>query len=103
MSEQSTNLNGEWIGHYPGHFDEVIRIMQERNHVLAVKLTGDEFVPAGNVTWWANVQTGEGEGQIAEQEFRNPRFVRGKLTVINPQRIVFRWENMGEVEYRKDD
>ena len=103
MSEQTTDLNGEWIGHYPGHFDEVIRIMQERNHVLAVKLTGDEFVPAGNVTWWANVQTGEGEGQIAEQEFRNPRFVRGQLTVINPQRIVFRWDNMGEVEYRKDD
>jgi hypothetical protein len=49
------------------------------------------------------VQTGEGEGQIAEQEFRNPRFVRGTLTVINPQRIVFRWDNMGEVEYRKDD
>jgi hypothetical protein len=103
MNEQSTNLNGEWIGHYPGHFDEVIRIMQERNHVLAVKLTGDEFVPAGNVTWWANVQTGEGEGQIAEQEFRNPRFVRGRLTVINPQRIVFSWDNMGEVEFRKDD
>jgi len=103
MSEQTTNLNGEWIGHYPGHFDEVIRIMQQSNHALAVKLTGDEFVPAGNVTWWADVQTGEGEGQIAEQEFCNPRFVRGKLTVINPQRIVFRWDNMGEVEYRKDD
>jgi hypothetical protein len=103
MSEQMTDLNGEWIGHYPGHYDEVIRIMQERDHALAVKLTGDEYVPAGNVTWWANVQTGEGEGQIAEQEFRNPRFVRGQLTVINPQRIVFRWDNMGEVEYRKDD
>ena len=103
MSEQATDLNGEWIGHYPGHYDEVIRIMQQRNHALAVKLTGDEYVPAGNVTWWANVQTGEGEGQIAEQEYRNPRFVRGKLTIISPQRIVFHWENMGEVEFRRDD
>lgn len=103
MTEQTTNLNGEWIGYYPGHYDEVIRIMQQSDHALAVKLTGDEYVPAGNVTWWANVQTGEGEGQIAEQEFRNPRFVRGKLTVINPQRIVFRWGNMGEVEFRRDD
>src|SRR5215216_5235551 len=77
MSPPVPDLNGEWIGHYPGHFDEVIRIMHERDHVLAVKLTGDEHVPAGNVTWWANVQTGDGEGQIAEQEYRNPRFVPG--------------------------
>jgi hypothetical protein len=103
MNEASLDLSGEWIGHYPGHFDEVIRIMQERDHALAVKLTGDEYVPAGNVTWWANVQTGDGQGQIAEQEYRNPRFVPGKLTIVNPQRIVFRWENLGEVEFRRDD
>lgn len=103
MSDQTLNLSGEWIGHYPGHFDEVSRIMQEHDHALAVKLTGDDYVPAGNVTWWANVQTGDGEGQIAEQEYRNPRFVPGKLTVLDPQRIVFRWGNMGEVEYRRDD
>ena len=88
---------------FPGHFDEVVRIMQQREHALAVKLTGDDYVPAGSVTWWANVQTGMGEGQIAEQEYRNPRFVPGTLTIVNPDRIVFRWKGLGEVEYRRDD
>ena len=103
MSPRVPDLNGEWIGHYPGHFDEVIRIMQERGHALAVKLTGDEYVPAGNVTWWANVETGDGQGQVAEQEYRNPRFVPGRLTIVSPEKIVFRWENLGQVEYRRDD
>ena len=103
MSPRVPDLNGEWIGHYPGHFDEVIRIMQERGHALAVKLTGDEYVPAGNVTWWANVETGDGQGQVAEQEYRNPRFVPGRLTIVSPEKIVFTWENLGQVEYRRDD
>ena len=44
-----------------------------------------------------------GEGQIAEKEFRNPRWVPGKLKVLNRDRIVFSWMNCGEVEFRRDD
>ena len=44
-----------------------------------------------------------GEGQVAEQEYRNPRFIPGKLTIVNEERIVFRWDSLGEVEYRRDD
>ena len=94
---------GEWIGHYPGHFDEVIRIEQRGEELEAIKITGDEYVPAGAVTWRANLRTMEGEGQIAELEFQRPRFVPGSLEIVNPERIIFRWENCGEVEFRKDD
>ena len=96
------NLEGEWIGHYPGHFDEVIRIVQNADEVEAVKITGDDFVPAGAITWRANLRTMRGEGQIAELEYQNPRFIPGKLVIVNPERIVFRWEHCGEVEFRKD-
>ncbi len=100
---RTVELAGEWIGHYPGHFDEVIRICQEGDEVEAIKITGDEYVPAGELTWRANLRTLHGEGQIAEREFVRPRFVPGRLIILNPERIVFRWNQCGEVEYRRDD
>ncbi len=103
LIETLPNLAGEWIGHYPGHFDEVVRITQEGEAVEALKITGDEHVPGGAVTWRANVRTGQGEGQVAEEEFRNPRFIPGRLMVLGPERIVFTWNQLGSVEYRKDD
>jgi hypothetical protein len=102
MAEQ-IDLNGEWIGSYPGHFDEVIRITQVGDRVEAVKITGDDHVPAGAVTWHADLKGGTGEGQIAELEYRNPRFIPGRLIVVSRDRIIFRWEGCGEVEYRRDD
>ena len=100
---ETIDLTGEWIGHYPGHFDEVVRIVQQGDYIEAVKITGDEFVPAEAVTWRANLRTMEGEGQIAEQEFINPRFIPGRLVIVNPERIIFRWHNCGEVEFRRDE
>lgn len=97
------NLNGEWIGNYRQNFEEVIRINQEGSHLIATKVTGDEYVPAEEVTWRANIETGKGEGQVAEYEFRNPKFVPGELTVVDDSNIVFTWHGVGSVEYRRDD
>ena len=100
---QTINLSGEWIGHYRGHFDQVIKITQLGDEVVAIKITGDDHVPGGEVTFRANVVTGVGEGQVSEKEFRNPCFVPGKLEVLSAERITFTWENCGKVEFRKDD
>jgi hypothetical protein len=100
---QTFSLAGEWIGHYRGHYDQVIKITQLGEEVVAVKITGDEHVPGGAVTFRANIRTGVGEGQVAEKEFRNPCFVPGKLEIVNADRIVFTWENCGKVEFRRDD
>jgi|SRR6185436_1844492 hypothetical protein len=100
---RTVNLAGEWLGFYTGHFDEVVQIRQMGSQVEAVKITGDEYVPAEEVTWRADLHTGRGEGQIAEREFRNPRFVPGKLQIITRDKIVFTWEGCGEVEFRRDD
>jgi len=97
------NLSGEWIGHYRGHFDQVIKITQIGEEIVAVKITGDDHVPGGAVTFRANVKTGVGEGQVAEKEYRNACFVPGKLEITGPERIAFTWENCGRVEFRKDD
>ena len=97
------DLSGEWLGYYTGHFDEVVRISQNGELVEAVKITGDDYVPADEVTWRASLRNGRGEGQIAEREFRNPRFVPGRLQIISSERIVFTWEGCGEVEFRRDE
>ncbi|HEU0009026.1 MAG TPA: Cyclin D1-binding domain-containing protein [Verrucomicrobiae bacterium] len=103
ISAASINLAGEWIGHYRGHFDQVIKITQLGEEIVAVKITGDEHVPGGSVTFRANVRTGAGEGQVAEKEYRNACFVPGRLEITTPDRISFTWENCGKVEFRKDD
>jgi hypothetical protein len=103
LATETIDLNGEWLGFYTGHFDEVVRITQTGDFVEAVKITGDEYVPADEITFRASLRTGRGEGQIAEREFRNPRFVPGRLQLAGPDRIVFTWENCGEVEFRRDD
>jgi hypothetical protein len=100
---ETLDLTGEWLGLYTGHYEEVVRITQQGDAVEAIKVTGDEFVPADEITWRANLRTGEGIGQVAEREFRNPRFIPGRLTIINPEKIIFKWLDCGEVEYRKDD
>lgn len=97
------DLSGDWIGRYPGYFDEMVVIRQLGPRVEAIKSTGDEHVPAGEMTWRADLRTMRGEGQVAEREFRRPRFVPGRLEVLSPDRIVFHWENVGSVEYRRDD
>jgi hypothetical protein len=103
MSTIQFDLNGEWIGHYRGHYDEVVKITQNGRRVEAVKITGDDYVPAGEITWRADLGTGLGEGQVAEEGFRNPRFIPGQLKVFNRDRIVFHWMNSGQVEYRRDE
>jgi len=99
----SPDISGDWIGHYVGHFDEMVRIDRLGPTYVAVKMSGDDHVPAGEITWRVDATSLLGEGQIAEQEFRNPRFVSGELEVIDPDHIVFHWLGVGHVEYRRDD
>lgn len=100
----SLNLSGDWIGAYHGHHDEVVSITHEGDRVVAVKVTGDLNVPAGEITFRAtlNGREGEGAGQIAETEFRNPRFIPGTLRVIDDHHIEFEWTGLGRVEFRRD-
>lgn len=103
MSNMGIMLKGEWIGNYRQNFEEVIRIDQTGEDLIAVKVTGDEYVPAEEITWRANLRTGKGEGQVAEYEFRNPKFVPGELEVLDDSNIVFTWHGVGSVTYRRDD
>jgi len=49
-------LAGLWKGNYPNHGDELVRIHYKGDELYATKVTGDEHVPAGEVTFRADLQ-----------------------------------------------
>jgi len=99
-----SDLEGEWVGHYRGHTEQTIRFMVIDGWLVATKITGDEHVPGGNITFKANLNdNGHGFGQVAEKEFRNSTWVPGRLIVEDKEHVSFTWENCGVVHFRKDD
>jgi hypothetical protein len=104
MSPPPIDLTGDWIGYYAGHHDEVIRVTQRGNRVEAVKVTGDLHVPAGEMTFWAELtgREGKGEGQIAAADFHDPKFIPGRLRILDENHFVFEWIDLGSVEFRRD-
>ncbi|HEY9036103.1 MAG TPA: Cyclin D1-binding domain-containing protein [Pseudomonadales bacterium] len=105
VSSASTlpDLRGQWIGSYPCCGIETLEITQEGEQVQATKMTGDDFVPAGEVSWRANVESGSGEGQIAEKGFTNARFISGRLTVLDDNTLQFEWGDALTVIYSRLD
>jgi len=99
-----SDLEGEWVGRYRGHFDQVIRFTVIDTVLVATKVTGDEHVPGGEVTFKADLhRNGIGLGQVAEKEFRNATWVPGRLIVVDKEHVTFYWDGCGVVEFRKDD
>jgi len=85
------NLNGTWEGHYSCCGTEYIGIIQNGDEVVATKIVGDDYVPSGQITWFANIKTGEGYGQMAYSGFVNPYFVSGTFEFFSNLHISFTW------------
>merc|ERR1719152_607886 len=50
-------LAGLWKGNYPNHGDELVRLHYDGDMLYATKESGDEHVPAGEVTFRADLAT----------------------------------------------
>lgn len=48
-------LAGLWKGNYPNHGDELVRVSYEGDMLHATKVTGDAHVPAGEITFQADL------------------------------------------------
>jgi hypothetical protein len=48
-------LAGLWKGNYPNHGDELVRIQYRGDMLFATKITGDEHVPKGEITFQADL------------------------------------------------
>ena len=59
-------LAGLWKGNYPKHGDETVRLHYSGEMLYATKVTGDEHVPAGEVTFRANLEAPIAPGDAIE-------------------------------------
>jgi len=99
---RAADLSGEWAGTYPCSGEETIRLVQSGDSVVATKVTGDNYIPAGEVTWRANLRTGVGEGRVAGAGFVNPTYTPGTLEILGRDRIRFAWGDAASgIEFRR--
>eukprot|EP00002_Diphylleia_rotans_P009435 TRINITY_DN1966_c0_g1_i10.p1 TRINITY_DN1966_c0_g1~~TRINITY_DN1966_c0_g1_i10.p1 ORF type:complete len:149 (+),score=22.12 TRINITY_DN1966_c0_g1_i10:62-508(+) len=110
------NLQGLWVGRYGQHGEELIRIdeIPQENRTLlyrAVKLTGDSHVPTGETSFEVTLESHREDdrlvsvfrsarGQVAEDNFRNPQWVSGTLTMIDAVTFDFTWQGVGTGRFR---
>lgn len=116
------NLEGLWVGKYGPHGYEMINVTYAGDTLVAYKVTGDQNVPKGEVTFKADLspeasekaglepieltsdaakQWGTshlprfpGEGQVAAEGFVNNQFVDGQLILVG-EYFSFAWVPMG--------
>lgn len=85
--KKDTDILGEWIGRYPGDGFQTINISMVENQYIATKITGDEYVPAGEITFLLDKYFENCRMQFAEIGFQNPDFFACDLLSLNSDSI----------------
>jgi len=92
--DECPDLNGRWVGGGPKG-DEIIEIKHDGDNVIAYKITGNEAVPAGSVTFRGTLhgKTADCEMQLAERGHKNVRWAKGQLFVVDADTV--EWQYAG--------
>ena len=95
QTNNSRNLSGTWTGvgyqcPWGTFHNEIIDIQQRGNQLVATKITGDECVTAGNITFKATYNQNPFSATFAGGLPHNPNSASSEyqLTVVHPDTIV---------------
>lgn len=119
------NLEGLWVGKYGSHGYEMINVTYVGDTLIAFKITGDKNVPKGEITFQGNLGPSKasgkpnslkpivltenaaqkwgtkqlpryfGNGQVAEEGFKNTQWMDGQLIIIGTDYFSFAWIPIG--------
>jgi outer membrane protein OmpA-like peptidoglycan-associated protein len=108
-AEHRYDLNGEWQAGFTISKDnkqlkmESVMIRQIGDQIVATKITGDEFVPAGKITVRATASgtSFPGEQVCAESGYKNPHFYPINITVLDPRHFKATGGCSGDVTWER--
>lgn len=98
-------LAGLWKGNYPNHGEALIRVRYEGDTLFATKVTGDEHVPAGEITFQADLSTPFHDSTVCETGNKELVGVRVEVVSLSSdgaqhQREVERYQGEGRIAAR---
>jgi hypothetical protein len=96
-----TGYYGRWIGQYP-ETEQTVDIEQHGAQLLAVKVTGNDYMPAGVATFAVDLDTMDAIGFTGNRETGEMQSVPGRITVIDRDRFRFQWRGHGGVIFRRE-
>ncbi len=98
-NDQLIDISGMWQGDYGRNGYEIVEVHHFNNQFIASKVTGDESIPFGKVSFYLpnasdltmRRRSVPGFIQIAHRNYTSPRFVPGTIHVVDSNNFSFEW------------
>ena len=93
--DQKFNLEGYWFAIYPSSYEEAVKVVKEGRNYVATQTIGNDYIPAGEISFEMDDAFQNCKGQIAGRDFTNPSFIDCELVSVNNDLLVLEVKSNG--------